>query len=215
MQMTKFGYDESDVSTPMTPLDFNQSPFVLWQSTGCSPINHLKGYQSGQSLFEHNPFGGEDWVFRRAPVQREIDWINSLPHGETVVQTMGTVYLTPFGGRLTGPIHFFGNLLETWKLNRDDAVPLLGFEKTDRLYVEHLLNGHAVLSGRDAKDRIAYLFEIRRTLAALFLDEDVENAWLREAHTMLNDQVPMELLLEGTMENILLVRDFVDVAAGR
>ena len=220
MQMAKFGdtrfkYDESDVLTSSIPLYFNQSFFGLQQSTDRGPINHLTGYQSGQSLFEHNPLGGEDWSFRRAPVQREIDWINSLPHGETVVQTMGTVYLIPFRGRLTGPIQFFGNLLETWKLNRDDAVPLLGFEKTDRPYVEDLLNGHAVLLGRDAKDRIAYLFEIRRTLAALFLDEDVENAWLREAHTMLNDQVPMELLLEGTMENILLVRDFVDVAAGR
>jgi len=215
MQITKFGYDAGDVSTPMIPLDFNQSLFGLWQRTGRSPINHLKGDQSEQSLFERNPFGGEDWLFRRAPAQREIDWINSLPHGETMVQTMGTVYRTPFKGRLTGPIQFFGNLLETWKLNRDDAVSLLGFEKSDRPYVEHLLNGHAALLGRDAKDRIAYLFEIRRTLAALFLDEDVENAWLREAHAMLNDQVPMELLLEGAMENILLVRDFVDVAAGR
>lgn len=220
MQMTKFGctefgYDESDVLNSSIPFYFNQSLFGLQQSTARGPQNHMKWYQSAKSVFDDNPHGGEALYLPRDLEQREIDWIRSLPHDAQMAQTMGIAAPTPFRGRLTGPIQFFGNLLETWKLNREDAVPLLGFEKTNRPYVEHLLNGHAALLGRDVKDRIAYLFEIRRTLAALFLDEDVENAWLREAHAMLNDQVPMELLLEGTMENILLVRDFVDVAAGR
>ena len=220
MQMAKFGYaefgyDESAVLTSSLPFYFNQPLFGLQQSTARGPQNHMEWYQSAKSVFDDNPHDGEALYLPRALAQREIDRIRSLPHDAQVAQTIGIAASTPFRGRLTGPIQFFGNLLETWKLNREDAVPLLGFEKTDQPYVEHLLNGHAALLGRDVKDRIAYLFEIRRTLAALFLDEDVENAWLREAHAMLNDQVPMELLLGGTMENILLVRDFVDVAAGR
>ncbi len=117
--------------------------------------------------------------------------------------------------RLTGPIQFVTKLLETWKLSPNDAGPLLGFDKSDEIAVKELLRGSASLSGRDIKDRIASLFEIRKTLSASFRDESVENEWLREPQEMLNGKIPMDLLLEGSMENLLLVRDYVNVTAGR
>ena len=120
-----------------------------------------------------------------------------------------------FHDRLTGPIQFINNLLKVWKLKPDDAVLLLGFERSDKSYVDSLLNGRATLMGRDIKDRIAYLFQIRRTLSALFLSENTENEWLREPHSVLNDQVLIDLLLEGSMENLLLVKEYVDTVAGR
>ncbi len=107
---------------------------------------------------------------------------------------------------LTGPIQFIRNLLNIWNLEQKDAVFLLGFEVYDQHYVRKLLDGYTPLVGRDIKDRIAYLFQIRGTLSVLFQSEDVENEWLREKHTMLNDQKPLELLLNGTMENLLLSR---------
>ena len=118
-------------------------------------------------------------------------------------------------GRLSGPVKFIQDLLKTWKLTQDDALALLGFEASDRHYLRNLLNGHVALSGRDVTDRIACLLQIRKTLSALFLNEEVENEWLREKHAMLNNITPMELMLEGTMENMLLVREYVDVAAGK
>jgi len=57
--------------------------------------------------------------------------------------------------------------------------------------------------------------QIRKTLSALFRDEAVENEWLREPHTLLNERSPMDLILEGSMEHLLLVREYVDAAAGR
>ena len=118
-------------------------------------------------------------------------------------------------GRLTGPVVFVRGLLESWKLGRDDAVFLLGFERTESEYVERILNGAEPLIGRDTKDRIAYLYRIRSTLDALFRNEDVENEWLREKQTLLGDRVPLELLREGGMENLLLVTEYVEVVAGR
>ena len=43
-------------------------------------------------------------------------------------------------------------------------------------------------------------------------DEAVENDWLRETHATLDGQVPMDLLLEGSMENLLLVKEYVETA---
>ena len=117
--------------------------------------------------------------------------------------------------RLTGPVQFISKLLKTWQLDPKDAVPLLGHEPSEMPYVLDLLNGHTALKGRDTKDRIVYLFHIRKTLSALFLSEEDENKWLREQQATLGGQTPMKLLLEGSMENLLLVKEFVEEVAGR
>ena len=117
--------------------------------------------------------------------------------------------------RLTGPVQFVNRLLETWNLKTEDAAPLLGLEPAEMSYVSDLLDGRTALRGRDVKDRIAYLFRIRKTLSALFLSEDSENRWLREPHPALDGEAPMQRLLEGSMENLLLVKEHVEAAAGR
>ena len=117
--------------------------------------------------------------------------------------------------RISGPIQFVLKLLDSWRLNRDDAVFLLGFDQANNGFVQAVLAGAADLHGRDARDRIAHLFHIRQTLASLFRDLDVENDWLREPHTLLDEQEPLKLLLGGSMEDLLLVKEYVDAAAGR
>lgn len=119
------------------------------------------------------------------------------------------------GARLPGPIQFLGKLLDTWQLGQSDAIPLLGLEEADSSYVSDLFDGRVTVRGRDLKHRIAYLFRIRKTLSALFQSVEVENEWLREPHDALNGHTPMDRLLEGSMENLLLVKEYVETAAGR
>lgn len=116
--------------------------------------------------------------------------------------------------RLSGPIQFVPKLLEFWRLEEDDAVGLLGFEPEDAGFVVSLLAGTEQFRGKHVRERIAHLFWIRKTLSALFRDQDTENKWLRESHSWLDDRAPMELLRGGSMEDLLLVRDYVDTAAG-
>ena len=113
-----------------------------------------------------------------------------------------------------GPAQFLARLLTTWDLEPEAALVLLGLEASQRPYLDDLLEGKAALTGRDIKDRIAHLTVIRMTLAGLFADDTVENAWLREPHRPLEDRAPMSLMLGGSMDNLLLVREYVDTAAG-
>lgn len=115
---------------------------------------------------------------------------------------------------LTGPIQLLNKILETWRLDAADVIPLLGLEPSDRGYAVDVLAGHTALRGRDAKDRLAYLIQIRMALSAWFQDEGVENDWLREPQDPLDGKVPMQLLLEGSMENLLLVKEYVEAATG-
>ena len=77
------------------------------------------------------------------------------------------------------------------------------------------LNGIVTLRGRDVRDRIAYLFAIRATLSSLFRDLDVENEWLREPHSLLHGESPLALLSNGSVEDLLVVKEYVDTVAGR
>ena len=128
--------------------------------------------------------------------------------------------LTPTAGqheptRLTGPVQFVLKLMEHWRLDPGDAVGLLGFDRSDADYATSVLKGHERLRGNDVADRIACLYGIRKSLWSLFRDLETENAWLREPHRMLQDRSPMSLLLAGSMEDLLIVRDYVNTFAGR
>jgi len=117
-------------------------------------------------------------------------------------------------GRLTGPIQFFARLLELWLLSPEDACYLLGYEAKDRGLVDDLLNGTSTLRGRDAKDRIGNLFRIRSLLASLFQDLDAENEWLRAPLEALDGRSPLEVLRQGSMENLLQLRQLVELGSG-
>lgn len=117
--------------------------------------------------------------------------------------------------RLAGPVQFVWRLLEFWRLEANDAVGLLGFDPEDSDYVSAVLCGLEHFRGRDVRDRISHLFWIRKTLHFLFQDLEVENEWLREPHSLLDDRSPLSLLLGGSMEDLLLTRGYVDAAAGR
>lgn len=117
--------------------------------------------------------------------------------------------------RLTGPVQFVLRLMDSWRLGTPEAVKLLGFDPSDLDHVTSVLNGIEQFRGRDVRDRIAHLIWIRMTLWSLFRDLDTENSWLREPHSMLGDKSPLSLLLGGSMEDLLLAREYVESAAGR
>ena len=138
-----------------------------------------------------------------------------LQHAATLHDEAQTTIRPPYRGRITGPIRFVNQLLATWQLEAEKACILLGLEPSRLPYVNAVLQGYETLTGRDAKDRIAHLFQIRKLLSALFRDEAVENEWLREPQDILKGKVPMDLFLEGSMENLLLVREYVERVTGR
>lgn len=118
--------------------------------------------------------------------------------------------------RIIGPIKFVNKLLVMWEIDQEDAVSLLGFDKQDKGYVDKLLQGNQYLvEGSETEDRIAYLFYIWSILSELFRDSAVENKWLRVAEQEFDGKTPMDLILSGSITNLLLVKEFVDFISGR
>ena len=90
---------------------------------------------------------------------------------------------------------------------------MLGFDPTEQKHVDNMLQGRVRMKGRDIRDRISCLLDIRRSLHGVFRDVNVENKWLRSQQELLDGQVPMYLLMEGSMDNLILVKEYVNFAA--
>lgn len=131
-------------------------------------------------------------------------------HPENISKALGEEL-----GRLTGPIQFVLKLLGFWRLQTSDAVGLLGFNSVDAEHVAAVLRGREQFRGRDVRDRIAHLFHIRATLRSLFRDLETENNWLREPNPLLDEKSPLSLMLGGSMEDLLLTKEYVQSVAGR
>ena len=137
------------------------------------------------------------------------------PEDLSVLQNQEDGRSVPRGAQIAAA-NLFNNLMNDWKLSKKEMATLLGmdFDASGQEYVENLLKEMCSFSGRDARNRMARLIEIRVALFAIFEDHEVENTWLRAPQQMLDDKVPMDLLLEGSMENLWLVQEFVEAAAG-
>lgn len=118
--------------------------------------------------------------------------------------------------RIIGPIKFVNKLLDMWELDHENAASLLGFDKQYKGYVDKLLKGYECLvEGSETEDRIAYLFYIWSVLSELFRDSAVEIQWLRTVEQELDGKAPMELILSGSITDLLFVKEFVDFVSGR
>lgn len=121
--------------------------------------------------------------------------------------------VTPFQpDRITGPVQFILGLLRSWNLTPVDMVALLGFEQADQANVEAILAGRLSLRGRDVKDRIAVLFRIKSLVSELF--RDGEYAWMGTPRPEFANRSPLEMLREGSMENLLTLRQYVEHISG-
>lgn len=142
--------------------------------------------------------------YAKNSLQGSLALFRNLPGARTVYQPR----------RLTGPAQFLVQLLDLWQLPISDACVLLGYDLQEREAVQLILSGATGLRSRDARDRVASLVRIRTLLSGLFRSVEKENEWLREPKELLGNKSPLDLMLEGSMEKLLTVRQFVEVMAG-
>jgi transcriptional regulator with XRE-family HTH domain len=119
----------------------------------------------------------------------------------------------PKTSRLAAPVRFVIKLMQLWEMADAEGAKLLGLEREADL--RDLTSGAKQLDTRDVKDRVRHLIRMREALHSLFGNINAERGWLREPRPELDGQSPLDLLLEGSMENFLVVSQFVQWLAGR
>lgn len=139
---------------------------------------------------------------------------NDLPAG-TVMPDPSPEHRT----RLSGPaLRTFGNLARLWNLSEAERLALLGYPARSTLHKWNgdLKGGRTITLPFDMLMRLSALFGIYKGLR-IVLNSDPEVAeWLRQPSTVLPfaDQSPLDLMIEGGFEGLLLVRRYVDAWRG-
>lgn len=187
------------------PVSAKRGTFIEFSSEGLASAARVLPHLDASLSFR----------FERREFPSDVGQFDAIGLRKVIAFTKQATNTSTSRGRITGPVKFVKQLLTTWRLELPEACILLGFEPSESDHVKDVLQGYATLRGRDANDRIAHLFQIRKLLSALFRDEAVENEWLRETRDALQGKAPMDLLLEGSMENLLLVKEYVEVVTGR
>lgn len=134
--------------------------------------------------------------------------------GFTVETSHGVAARQRFTVRPAGQIVLFHRVMEQWALNDDDAAKLLGFP-TPRI-IRELYAGLGGLDQRDAQDRLRAVIKIASLLHAVYGGSLAAiRSWLAASEELLGNQSPVDLLREGSMENVIRVRQLVEHMAGR
>jgi len=96
---------------------------------------------------------------RNSTAARQGEWTNYQTKAINLVNLKSS-----YAPRLSGPIQFLHKLLKFWKLERRDAIGLLGYESGDAIFVYDMLKGRERPRGLDFKSRISHLLSIRAAL---------------------------------------------------
>lgn len=112
-----------------------------------------------------------------------------------------------------GQVVLFKSIMKDWAFNESEAAMVLGFETASDIV--EIYTGIRPLRQRDANDRLRAVLRIATDLDALFGEVTAIQDWLSEPQRDLGGAAPRSLLVEGSMENLLLVKSYVAYLSGR
>jgi hypothetical protein len=118
-----------------------------------------------------------------------------------------------FRNRITGPVRALLALFDRWQIGDASAAILLGAPAAS--FVSDLRSGISTLNSRDLKDRARLIIGIYEGAHSLMQESDAERLWIKSPVPGLNSQSPFDVMMRGSISDLLLVKSFVDYANGR
>jgi uncharacterized protein (DUF2384 family) len=109
------------------------------------------------------------------------------------------------------PLTFFFDLAEIWDLNTDQQMKLLG-SPARSTYFRWRKDGGEVST--DVLERISHLGSIYKALMILLDTPESAVKWLRKPNRYFDGATALDILLNGTLTDIIKVRHYVDAQRG-
>lgn len=115
---------------------------------------------------------------------------------------------------LSGALRTVLNILDAWKVAPQDRLALLGCDQEtyDRWIRTRQLG--EIPSG--TLERLSYVLGIWKALKTLFPDPLVADTWVHRPNSApeFNGSTPLAIMLRGQIEDLSLVRNFLDAWCG-
>lgn len=116
---------------------------------------------------------------------------------------------------LSGPsprvaLNAFQRLTEAWSLSVEESEALLGV--SNRTAYRIVREGQRENARHETLERISHLVHIYESLAALFGRTEIAKTWIRRPNADFGEQPPLQRMLHGMVEDLIVVRQYLDRA---
>jgi hypothetical protein len=110
----------------------------------------------------------------------------------------------------------FFRIADLWKLSRDQQMNLLGLRPTATGTYHNWKKNQDVSLDRDTLDRLSYILGIFRALEILLPQSEMSDSWIHRPNKGIpfGGRTPLDLMLEGKIQNLLEVREYLDDQRG-
>lgn len=105
----------------------------------------------------------------------------------------------------------FFALASVWNLNTDQQITLLGSPSRSTYFKWKKAGGSPSV---DTEERISHLIAIYKALQILFPEPARADAWLRRSNRFFQGRSALDVLLDGRLQDIICVREYVDAQRG-
>ena len=110
-----------------------------------------------------------------------------------------------------GELEVFLALADTWRLNTDQQITLLGSPARSTFFKWKKQGGSI---SADTGERISHLVSIYKALQILFPDSDRADAWIERPHRFFGNRCARDVMLDGKLQDIIRVREYLDAQRG-
>ncbi len=105
----------------------------------------------------------------------------------------------------------FFNITDLWKLTAEQRKFLLGIDSSVYFSWKRNLNGNLSI---DQLDRISYIIGIYKSLNILFTNKKQADEWVKKSNLAFNGKSALEIMLQGKITDLALVRGYLDAQRG-
>lgn len=108
----------------------------------------------------------------------------------------------------------FFNIAKAWGLSEREQMAILGL--TARSTFQSWKAGNVTRIGRDALERLSYVFGIYKALQILFPVRERADEWLRRPnrHPLFGGKPALDRLTSGQVGDLFVVRQYLDAQRG-
>lgn len=109
----------------------------------------------------------------------------------------------------------FFNIIDTWQLNTDQAMTLLGLDSRSTFF-KWKKNPESAKLSPDKLERLSYIFGIYKALQILLPNADSADGWIKRPNSALPFQgkSALERMLTGRVADLYVIRQYLDGQRG-
>ena len=109
----------------------------------------------------------------------------------------------------------FFNIADTWRLNVEQAMVLLGLESRST-YFKWKKHPESASLNADKLERLSYIFGIYKALQILLPKPEAADGWLHQPNqaVLFSGQTALQRMLSGRVADLYVVRQYLDGQRG-